>query len=43
MIKLPWVPILSTKLRKELKKKDIKTVFTSRANVKSKISCVKII
>ena len=28
IIKLPWVPILGHKLRKEFKKKDIKTVFT---------------
>ena len=35
IIKLPWVPILGPKLRKEFKKKDIKTVFTSRANLKS--------
>ena len=34
-IKLPWVPILGPKLRKEFKKKDIKTVFTSGANLKS--------
>ena len=35
IIKLPWVPILGPKLRKEFKKKDIKTVFTSGANLKS--------
>ena len=35
IIKLPWVPILGPKLRKEFKKKDIKTVFTSRPNLKS--------
>ena len=34
-IKLPWVPILGPKLRKEFKKKKIKTVFTSGANLKS--------
>ena len=35
IIKLPWVPILGPKLRKEFKKKDIKTVFTLGANLKS--------
>ena len=35
IIKLPWVPILGPKLRKEFKKKDIKTVFPSGANLKS--------
>ena len=35
MIKLPWVPILGPKLRKEIRKKDIKTLFTSGANLKS--------
>ena len=35
IIKLPWVPILDPKLRREFKKKDIKTVFTSGANLKS--------
>ena len=34
-IKLPWVPILGPKLRKEFKKKKIKTVFTSGVNLKS--------
>ena len=34
IIKLPWVPILGPKLRKELKK-DIKTVLISGANLKS--------
>ena len=34
-IKLPWVLILGPKLRKEFKKKKIKTVFTSGANLKS--------
>ena len=34
-IKLQWVPILGLKLRKEFKKKNIKTVFTSGANLKS--------
>ena len=34
-IKLPWVPILGSKLRKQFKNKDIKTVFTSGANLKS--------
>ena len=34
-IKLPWVPILGRKLRKEFKKKDIKTVFTSGTDLKS--------
>ena len=35
IIKLPWVPIIGLKLRKEFKKKDIKTVFRSGANLKS--------
>ena len=35
IIKSLWVPILGPKLRKEFKKKDIKTVFTSGANLKS--------
>ena len=35
IIKLPWVPILGPKLRKEFKKKKIKTVFTLGANLKS--------
>ena len=35
IIKLPWVPILSLNFRKEFKKKDIKTVFTLGANLKS--------
>ena len=35
IIKLPWLPILGPKLRKEFKRKDIKTVFTSGANLKS--------
>ena len=35
IIKLPWVPILGPKLRKEFQKKDIKTVFASGANLKS--------
>ena len=34
-IKLPRVPILDPKLQKEFKKKGIKTVFTSGANLKS--------
>ena len=34
-IKLPWVPVLDPKLRKEFKKKKIKAVFTSGANLKS--------
>ena len=34
-IKLPRVPILGPKLRKEFKKKKIKTVFTSGTNLKS--------
>ena len=34
-IKLPWVPILGPKLRKEFRKKDIKTILTSGANLKS--------
>ena len=35
IIKLTWVPMLGPKLRKEFKKKKIKTVFTSGANLKS--------
>ena len=35
IIKLSWVPILGPKLWKEFKNKDIKTVFTSGANLKS--------
>ena len=35
IIKLPWVPILGPKLRKEFKKKKVKTVFTSGVNLKS--------
>ena len=35
IIKLPWMPILGYKLQKEFKKKDIKTVFTLGANLKS--------
>ena len=35
IIKLPWAPILGPKLRKEFKKKDIKTTFTSGADLKS--------
>ena len=34
-IKLPWVPIIGPKLRKEFRKKNIKTVFSSSANLKS--------
>ena len=39
-IKVPLVTILGPKLRQELKRKDIKTLFMSGANLKS--SCVKI-
>ena len=35
IIKLPWVSILGPKLRKKFKKKKIKTIFTSGANLKS--------
>ena len=35
IIKLPWVLILGPKLRKEFRKKDIKTVFTLGANLTS--------
>ena len=35
IINLPWGSILGPKLRKQFKKKDIKTVFTSGANLKS--------
>ena len=35
IIKLPWVSILGPKLQKKLKKKDLKAIFTSGANLKS--------
>ena len=35
MIQLPWVPILGPKLGKGIRKKDIKTLFPSGANLKS--------
>ena len=35
IIKLPWVSTLGPKLQKEFKKKEIKTVFTSGAKLKS--------
>ena len=37
IIKLPWVLILAPKLRKDFRKKYIKTVFTSGANLKQSI------
>ena len=37
IVKLPWVPKLGPKLRKEFKKFGVKTVFTSRRNLKNLI------
>ena len=37
IVKLPWVPKLGPKLRKEFKKIGIKTVFTSGRNLKNLI------
>ena len=34
-IKLPWIPIMGPKLRKECKKNGFRTVFKSSANLKS--------
>ena len=34
-IKLPWIPIIGPKLRIGFKKKGIRTVFKSSANLKS--------
>ena len=34
-IKLPWVSTLGPKLQKKFKKKDLKAIFTSGANLKS--------
>ena len=35
VVKLPWIPIIGTKLRQAFKKKNIKTIFTSGTNLKS--------
>ena len=35
VVKLPWIPIIGPKLRQALKKKNIKTIFTSGPNLKS--------
>ena len=35
VVKLPWIPIIGTKLRQAFKKKKIKTIFTSGSNLKS--------
>ena len=37
IVKLPWVPKLGPKLRKEFKKLSIKTIFTSERNLKNLI------
>ena len=37
IVKLPWVPRLGSKLRKEFKKFGIKTIFTSESNLKNLI------
>ena len=37
IVKLPWVPKLGSKLRKEFKKYGIKTIFTSGRNLKNLI------
>ena len=37
IVKLPWVPKLGPKLRKVFKKFGIKTIFTSRRNLKNLI------
>ena len=37
IVKLPWVPKLGPKLRKEFKKFGIKTIFTSERNLKNSI------
>ena len=34
---IPWVPILGPKLRKLLKKRGVKTVFTASRNLKDKV------
>ena len=35
IVKLPWIPIIGSKLRQALKKKNIKTISTSGPNLKS--------
>ena len=35
VVKLPWIPIIGTKLKQAFKKKNIKTIFTSGTNLKS--------
>ena len=35
VVKLPWIPIIGPKLRLALKKKNIKTIFTSGSNLKT--------
>ena len=35
VVKLPWIPIIGSKLRQAFKKKNIKTIFTSGPNLKS--------
>ena len=35
VVKLRWIPSISTKLRQAFKKKNIKTTFTSGSNIKS--------
>ena len=37
IVKLPWVPKLGSKLRKEFKQFGIKTIFTSGGNLKNLI------
>ena len=34
-IKLPWVPVIGPKLRKELRKQNVRVIFTSPPNLKS--------
>ncbi|XP_065643064.1 uncharacterized protein LOC136074653 [Hydra vulgaris] len=35
LIKLPWIPIIDLKLRKEFRKQNIKVIFTSTSNLKN--------
>ena len=35
VVKLPWIPIIGSKLRQAFKKKNVKTIFTSASNLKS--------
>ena len=35
VVKLLWIPIIGPKLRQALKKKNVKTIFTSGPNLKS--------